>query len=158
MESDRAEYFLKPLVDGWSRKIKAAIEFKKLHFPKDLSGALNHLGAPAPSFTHDSDWEGLSLTNNLRNAIVHHSATPTALGTVRGDWLKRLIALGVVNKRADTTWEQLVLCSNVAQWACLTVGEAIIRLETLPHGRRRALGTVVEALTPMISSLSKPAR
>jgi hypothetical protein len=128
-------------------------DIKRLHFPSDLRTALERLGAPPPRFSKGEPWEQLALLNSLRNAIVHHDATPRVLGAARGDWYKRLIELGVISAASDATWESCVLTPAVARWACTVVGTSIIRAESIPHGRTRSLNSVKEPLTALLESL-----
>jgi hypothetical protein len=129
-------------------------DLKRLHFKEALPAIFKAIGRAPPRFEVESPWVELLLVNHLRNAIVHHDATPRDSGESPSRVYERLVSAEVIPPAAaGTTWESSVLCAPVARWSCAVVAQSILAIEAIPELRRRSFELVRDAVAKVIDSV-----
>lgn len=108
-------------------------EIKALGLRRKIEGIYRNLGEDIPNFVEHKIWNHLMVANQIRNAIVHQRTTSLSAGDSPANVLQSLQTLGVISRIPHVqTWEDQVLCADVARWCCYCAAQGIVTLEELP--------------------------
>jgi hypothetical protein len=142
-------------LSGLSKNKKKHFEFlPDLQFHPKLQTLLLLLGPEAQHLIagFEIQFSSVNTLNVLRNAIVHHDfQAPSRV--VASTCASLSASLKLPTPDPESPWENLFGHSIVANWACQTISNAILTLESVKYNRRIHLGATRDAIAAALSPL-----
>lgn len=117
-------------------------KFMQMPADRKLLIISNSINSPEASAAAATAKEFVVLLSRIRNLIIHYKPGDSTDSRRAAAIIEQLGSLGVIRPVISRSWQDQILLLAVASWACQQIGEVILGLEAIPHGRIRSADTV----------------